>query len=421
MIQSLQTKMEKFVLGGLSISKDRIYRPVAAGGLGLFDLRDFIAALQCSWFKRCSLAINDNWRYRLALYGNGNPLHVVSDKKTRDGNGLVLNNIIDSFSYFKAKFSLKDNNFMVTPIFCNGAFGHGRGLVNKLDDIFFNSQGNNILRNSLLTLTWKDLVINGVFISREELLIRFNINLSWEKYNTLKQVYQISVRKYFKIGKDEISISDFFKSFKKVSKKFRIIMGGTVSEQTVSTGSQVRTFLRTIEDECPVFVRLKALYSNWNVSFLNSSIREFIFKYYNNILGLNSRVAHFNAEINAGCTFCNIANNRPIPKETTLHLFYFCPTIYRIISTFYDNYVIRIVNNISNYFLSDNEQINNVLNIVWDVFRYVVWQFKLKQQAPVYSIFDEEMQYQFTIINSASPSFRDALIDFARFFRPIGQ
>ncbi len=339
---------------------------------------------------------------------------MVSDKKTRDGNGLVLNNIIDSFSYFKTKFTQTDNNFMITPIYCNGAFGYGRGLENKLDDTFFNSQGNNFLRNSLLTLTWSDLVNNGVFSSREEILIRFNINLSREKYNILKQAYQISVRKYFKDGKEETSIPDFFKSFKKGSKKFRIIMGGTVSDLTVSTGSHVRTFFRTIEVECPGIRRLKALYSNWNVSYLNSNIREFSFKYYNNILGLNSRVAHFNREINAGCTFCNISNNRPIPKETTIHLFYFCPTVCKIVSSFYDKYIINLDNSKSNYFLSDilpNERINNVLNIVWDVFRYVIWQFKLKKQVPIYSTFDEEMHYQFAIINSVNNTFRDALID----------
>jgi hypothetical protein len=141
---------------------------------------------------------------------------VVNDKTTRDGNGLVLNNIIDSFSYFK--FSQIDNNFMVTPIFCNGAFGNGRGLVNKLGDIFFECQGNSVLRNSLLSITWKDLSTNGVFFSREEILIRHNITLTLAKYNILKHVYQISVRKYLKIGKDETSISDFLKSFKKGSK-----------------------------------------------------------------------------------------------------------------------------------------------------------------------------------------------------------
>jgi hypothetical protein len=339
---------------------------------------------------------------------------VVNDRKTKEGNGLVLNNIIDSYSYFKSKFSQTDNNFMVTPFFCNDAFGYGKGFANKLDDIFFDCQGNNALRTSLLTLTWKDLVSNGVFFSREEILIRLNIALPQDKYNILKQVYQIALRKYFKVGKDETSISEFFRSFKKGSKKFRIIMSGTVSEQTVKTGTQVRTFLRTIKEECPIFARLRSLYSNWNVSFLNSSIREFIFKFYNNILGLNSRVAHFNVEVNAGCTYCSITNNRPVPKETVLHLFYFCPTKYRIICTFYDNYIVRIVNNKCNYFvsyISVNEQVNNVLNIVWDVFRYVVWQFKLKQKAPVYSIFDEELQYQFAIINSTSTSFREALID----------
>jgi hypothetical protein len=339
---------------------------------------------------------------------------VVSDKKTRDGNGLVLNNIIDSFTYFKTRFTQTDNNFMNCPIYCNGAFGYGRGLQNKLDDTFFNSQGNNVIRNILLTLTWSDLVNNGVFSSREEILIRFNINLSREKYNILKQAYQISVRKYLKEGNEDTTIVNFLKSFKRGSKKFRIIMEGTVCDRTVSTGSHVTTFLRNIDVVCPSIRRVKALYSNWNVSFLNSNIREFSFKYYNNILGLNSRVAHFNREVNAGCTFCYISNNRPVPKESMLHLFYFCPTVSKIVSTFYEKYTTNLENNKTNYFLSDispNERVNNVLNIVWDVFRYVIWQFKLKKQVPIYGIFDEEINYQFAIINSVSTSFRDALID----------
>jgi hypothetical protein len=384
------------------------------GGLGLFNLKDFVAALQCSWFKRCSLSINDNWRYRLALYGNGNPLLVVNDRKTKEGNGLVLNNIIDSFSYFKSKFAQMENNFMVTPFYCNDAFGYGRGFINKLDEVFFGCYGNNTLRNSLLSLTWKDLVINGVFITREEILTRFNIALLQDKYNILKQVYGIALRKYYKAGTGESNLPDFFKSFKKGSRKFRRIMCGTVSEHTVKSGTQVRTFLRSIEEDCPNFARIRSLLSNWNVSFLNSSIREFIFKYYNNILGLNSRVAHFNLEINSGCTFCNITNNRPVPKETLQHLFFYCPTIYEIICTFFDSYIANLVNNKGNYFLSNissNEQVNNVVTIVWDIFRYVVWQFKLQKRLPTYGIFNEELQYHFAIINATSKFFRDSLID----------
>jgi hypothetical protein len=125
----------------------------------------------------------------------------------------VLNNIVESYSHFKAKYTQLDNNFMVTPIFCNNAFGYGRGLVNKLDDVFFECQGNGALRNALLGITWKDLSANGVFLSREEILIHHGISLTRAKYNIMKQVYQISVRKYYKMGRDENSMSDFFKSF----------------------------------------------------------------------------------------------------------------------------------------------------------------------------------------------------------------
>jgi hypothetical protein len=89
---------------------------------------------------------------------------------------------------------------MVTPFYCNDAFGYGRGMLNKLDDNFFDCYGNNTLRNALLTLTWKDLVINGVFCTREEILIRHNIALPRDKYNTLKQVYEIAFRKFYKVG-----------------------------------------------------------------------------------------------------------------------------------------------------------------------------------------------------------------------------
>jgi hypothetical protein len=94
-----------------------------------------------------------------------------------------------------------------------------------------------------------------------------------------------------------------------------------------------------------------------------------------NILGLNSRVAHFNAEIDVGCTFCSLENNRPAPKETTLHLFYFCLTTHKIIEAFYANYIANVDFTPKHYFLcnvSNIELENSTLNIVHDVFRYVL-------------------------------------------------
>jgi hypothetical protein len=81
--------MQRFVLNGLNIGSDRIYSPVKNGGLGLFSLREFIMALQCSWIKRCFLSINDNWKCQVAIFGNGNPLVVADDSFVSNNVGTI--------------------------------------------------------------------------------------------------------------------------------------------------------------------------------------------------------------------------------------------------------------------------------------------------------------------------------------------
>jgi hypothetical protein len=44
--------MENFVTKGITIARDRIYRPIHEGGLGLIPLEQYIQGLHCSWFKR---------------------------------------------------------------------------------------------------------------------------------------------------------------------------------------------------------------------------------------------------------------------------------------------------------------------------------------------------------------------------------
>ena len=66
---------------------------------------------------------------------------------------------------------------------------------------------------------------------------------------------------------------------------------------------------------------------------LNNKIRTFLFKFYNNILGLNLRVAKVNNEIDPSCTFCTANKLFPAEKESFSHLFYYCPTTNKLLST----------------------------------------------------------------------------------------
>ena len=45
---------EKFVKGSLNISKEKLYISPSKGGLGLIDIKNFLAAQQTVWYKHCS-------------------------------------------------------------------------------------------------------------------------------------------------------------------------------------------------------------------------------------------------------------------------------------------------------------------------------------------------------------------------------
>ena len=59
-LSEISELMENFVTQGFQIAKKRLYTTPEQGGLGLFDLKDFITALQCTWIKRAFNCCNDN-------------------------------------------------------------------------------------------------------------------------------------------------------------------------------------------------------------------------------------------------------------------------------------------------------------------------------------------------------------------------
>jgi hypothetical protein len=131
----------------------------------------------------------------------------------------------------------------------------------------------------------------------------------------------------------------------------------------------------------------------------------FKFKYYNNILGINTRVAHFNPIVDAGCTFCKITGPHPVPSETFVHLFFECPSVYPLIAMIKNKYFGMQTITKEQYFLStfgDIEQNNIVGNITLDVFRYLIWQKKLEKQIPREQIITADLNYNISVIIGTS-------------------
>jgi hypothetical protein len=152
-VERSNNAMETFVAGGLNIGKSKLYMPINEGGVGMLDLRDFITALQCSWIKRCHGYIIDNWRAQMTTIGNGSITNIVNDSHSRLVLGTVLQNILLSYERFKCSFTKVDNNYLKVPIYCNEAFGFGRGNTNRLDEFFFGIGNDMEKRKRLMVLT----------------------------------------------------------------------------------------------------------------------------------------------------------------------------------------------------------------------------------------------------------------------------
>jgi hypothetical protein len=73
-LRDIQSAVDKFCKGKINFSAARLVIPVEAGGMGLFNIEEFLMAQQCCWVFRCFKSCRDNWRNDLYELSLGNPL-----------------------------------------------------------------------------------------------------------------------------------------------------------------------------------------------------------------------------------------------------------------------------------------------------------------------------------------------------------
>jgi hypothetical protein len=100
-----------------------------------------------------------------------------------------------------------------------------------------------------------------------------------------------------------------FGKIKKGSKKFRAVLDvKIIAADTVCELRVVKTFFELIENPVPDKFGISLVYSSWNWQFLSNQIRTFSFQFFNNSLGIDTRIAaryrNRQGGINDQCTFC---------------------------------------------------------------------------------------------------------------------
>ena len=314
--------------------------------------------------------------------GWGNPF-TISPSTIAQNSNPILYGLSQSFSTFNAVFSATKNNYKKAYILNNPLFCRGNRDSNIIDCTLFNKNAN---LYEIAKLRFCDFFVSGSLKSFVQLNLEYNLNLSLNSYLRLCGAHLFNKNKLKNREGDAISIADFFSSFKKGSKSCRKILTKKTSKSIDSRKlTTVTTFFLLINLELPDTYTIGNFLSLWNLSYLPNKFREFIFKFYNNKLGINIRTSHFGGGTR-DCTFCTLQGYNEI-DESFVHLFFECDTvnnIHRVLDTNLFNYTsINIIENKSRWFgCLQMERENTFLRLFFLTVQYYIWCAKLGNFIP---------------------------------------
>jgi hypothetical protein len=110
-------QIETFVTGNIRIAKKRLYSSPENGGLGLFNITDFLDSQKVSWIARAE-NLDEVWKVRIYLSGCGSIFHTRCSLIDQNKNP-ILYGIVSAFESFLAGFTKHNENFWESNIFEN--------------------------------------------------------------------------------------------------------------------------------------------------------------------------------------------------------------------------------------------------------------------------------------------------------------
>jgi hypothetical protein len=111
----LEELIENFVLGNIQISKKQRYLSPESGGLGLFELKHFLDSQKVAWTAR-ALTLDEIWKVRLFVFGNGNVLQYRKSMINGSKNP-ILHCFAGAYEAFTCGFTKHNENFWTSPVF----------------------------------------------------------------------------------------------------------------------------------------------------------------------------------------------------------------------------------------------------------------------------------------------------------------
>ena len=377
--------IENFVRGKLKIAKNRLYLEKKDGGLGLFEMGNFLGAQSCAWIKRADKGDSELWKIDLKNGSLGTIYNLRKENYNKKLNP-ILYHIVSAYEKFLFKFSAQNENFKKMFIFNNPLFCMEGNNRRQFDMNFFTPEIFAEHRNQISCLTFDSITgDNGSILNRNDFLLRTGIILSDSSYNKLRIMIEQCRAKYTKenpINKKGTSVQEFVAKIKKGSKRYRAVIEFYVSTQI---SANITKFAETVDTVIPL-KNSQFLNAAWGLPFWDNSTKTFLFKLFNNQLGLNTRVANFVRGHERNCTFCTLNNVEEDNPETMTHLFFDCRFTENCLEEFFtfifnQNRMITRSEFFSG-FNTEHQGDNLMLNILCHLVKKFIWDCKLRFHIP---------------------------------------
>jgi len=393
-LKTMQKTLDDFAIGNMNLARDRVTLPVSMGGLGLFCVEKFLVSQQAKWVFKAYTSSRDNWRYMLRCLSNGNVLSVHPDLIMKNANP-VLYGISNSYSQFRTALDTNNSNFLNAFIIGNPLFFRGprdKHTLN-LSYLMLPEAGN----CAITKLTAREFFnVNGIK-TRLELLIDSGIDIPLEGYVRLARClnhYANRLRPNARNNGSALCVKTDFLSLKNPGKKIRATLVKK-KRKTFKLEDQtgVKKYLEITGGTFPGESPLEKILTLWNCLGLSNRIRTFLFRFFNNTLGINTRLSHFVPGHSRGCTFCRINNVELIPDETFKHIFMDCPTVRAWHTHFLDyyfpaNYLRDDQDRTEFFFLGrvhEPYQDNHFIILCIFIFQYTIWEARIKKRIPSFN------------------------------------
>jgi hypothetical protein len=190
-LNEIDAIIENFVTGTMNIGKEKLYLDPGAGGLGLIRSECFFKALKISWVRRCNILTHDNWRRKVMAVPDPGIAYI--QHRDLSSFGPLITGILDAFIYFRNAFGTYANNFTLIPILNNNFFWINNGRLQRhLDTDFFNSSLPGTTDALRRTLCWRDISVDGMLQSINQLSNTLDTNITPQVYRILDNAFKIA-------------------------------------------------------------------------------------------------------------------------------------------------------------------------------------------------------------------------------------